>query len=101
MEQVWATGGSQLRFVFVQVFFVPGRAFTFVGNDARRGGGETGGACPAAGFLAGIKTLLFGFFHDNDSPDEFSHGESCVVNYWSYVRSNRNCRGGNPITAGR
>ncbi len=75
MEQVWATGGSQLRFVFVQVFFVPGRAFTFVGNDARRGGGETGGACPAAGFLAGIKTLLFGFFHDSNSPDEFSHGE--------------------------
>src|ERR1700704_3296990 len=84
MKQVWATGGSPLRFGFEESFFVSGRAFTFVGDDARRGRGETGGARPAAGFLAGIETLLFGFFHDNDSPDEFSHGESGVVNYWSY-----------------
>lgn len=61
------------------------RAFTFVGNDARRGRRQTGDARQAAGFLAGVKSLLFGFFHDNGSLHDFSHGGSCVVNYKSHL----------------
>jgi len=59
------------------------RAFTFVGNHPRRRRCQTRNAGAASGFLAGVKSLPFGFFHDNNSPNEFSHGESCVVNYRS------------------